>query len=106
MVYLRKRLALFLRNRRGRLPQREFARRTGLAQSTIMRIENQDQNVTLDTLEQLCRVFHAEVDELFPPLPVPRQYESDRSRAAAVHERNPPQRRPRVKRRRHDDTDN
>ncbi len=50
------------------MPQRDFARKIGVAQSTIMRIENLDQNVTIDTLESLCKVFHADVADLFPRL--------------------------------------
>lgn len=66
MVHLRARLAVFIRNARGDVPQRVFARKMGVAQSTIMRIENEDQNVTLDTLEQLCKAFHVDVGDLFP----------------------------------------
>ncbi len=66
MVHLRRRLARFIKERRGNTPQRDFARKSGLAQSTIMRIENLEQNVTLDTLEQLCKAFHVDVAELFP----------------------------------------
>lgn len=65
MVHLRERLAIFVRRQRGDTPQRRFARRIGVAQSTIMRIENQEQNVTLDTLEQLCKAFHVDVGGLF-----------------------------------------
>lgn len=65
MVHLRERLAVYVRSQRGDTPQRRFARRIGVAQSTIMRIENQDQNVTLDTLEQLCKAFHVDVAGLF-----------------------------------------
>ena len=65
MVHLRERLAIFVRTQRGDTPQRRFARRIGVAQSTIMRIENQEQNVTLDTLEQLCKAFHVDVAGLF-----------------------------------------
>ncbi len=71
MVHLRQRLAKFIRDKRGGTPQREFARKIGLAQSTIMRIENLDQNVTLETLEQLCNVFHADVPDLFPAMNSP-----------------------------------
>lgn len=67
MVHLRARLAAFIRNARGDLPQRAFARKMGVAQSTIMRIENEDQNVTLKTLEQLCKAFNVDVVDLFPP---------------------------------------
>lgn len=48
------------------MPQRAFARKMGVAQSTIMRIENEDQNVTLKTLEQLCKAFNVDVVDLFP----------------------------------------
>jgi len=65
MVHLRERLAIFVRTQRGDMPQRRFARRIGVAQSTIMRIENQEQNVTLDTLEQLCKAFHVDIAGLF-----------------------------------------
>lgn len=75
MVHLRSRLAAFIRHKRGDTPQRLFARKLGLAQSTIMRIENEDQNVTLHTLEQLCKAFHVDVAELFPALDVRRSYQ-------------------------------
>ena len=48
------------------MPQRVFARKMGVAQSTIMRIESEDQNVTLDTLEQFCKAFQVDVGDLFP----------------------------------------
>ncbi len=71
MVHLRYRLANYVRSRRGEATQRAFARKLGVAQSTIMRIENEDQNVTLQTLEQLCRAFRVDVADLFPTdLPV------------------------------------
>ena len=74
MVQLRQRLARFIREKRGEMPQRDFARKIGVAQSTIMRIENLDQNVTIDTLESLCKVFHADVADLFPRLETSREY--------------------------------
>ncbi|MEZ5527486.1 MAG: helix-turn-helix transcriptional regulator [Gammaproteobacteria bacterium] len=95
MVYLRQRLARYIRERRGKIPQRVFARKIGVAQSTIMRIENEDQNVTLSTLEALCQVFHADIAELFPPLETTRVYSSgvplglgvpERGSAATVHD--------------------
>lgn len=92
MVHLRSRLAAFIRHRRGDTPQRVFARKMGVAQSTIMRIENEDQNVTLQTLEQLCKAFHVDVGDLFPAVDAARMY-PPRVRtgmpaaAAMVHER-------------------
>lgn len=70
------------------MPQREFARRVGVAQSTIMRIENHEQNVTLDTLEQLCRAFRVDIEELFPVSAVHPQYDRNEMAAQAgyVHE--------------------
>ena len=56
------------------MPQRVFARKMGVAQSTIMRIENEDQNVTLKTLEQLCKAFHVDVADLFPVAETRRSY--------------------------------
>jgi transcriptional regulator with XRE-family HTH domain len=41
-----------------------------------MRIENEDQNVTLETLEQLCKAFHIDVTELFPVVSKPRHYQA------------------------------
>jgi transcriptional regulator with XRE-family HTH domain len=58
------------------MPQRTFARKTGLAQSSIMRIENEDQNVTLETLEILCKTFHVDVADLFPPMDTIRVYQA------------------------------
>lgn len=83
MVHLRMRLAVFIRNARGDVPQRVFARKMGVAQSTIMRIENEDQNVTLDTLEQLCKAFHVDIGDLFPAKANTRTYQAP-SRAGAV----------------------
>lgn len=53
-----------------------------------MRIENHEQNVTLDTLEQLCRAFHVDVEELFSVPAVPAGYPVDDVVAptASVHE--------------------
>lgn len=74
MVQLRERLAKFIREKRGDIPQREFARKIGVTQSTVMRIENRDQNVTLKTLETLCRAFHSDIGDLFPRVDDPKLY--------------------------------
>ncbi|MDO8909924.1 MAG: helix-turn-helix transcriptional regulator [Pseudohongiella sp.] len=91
MVHLRSRLAAFIRQRRGTTPQRVFARKMGVAQSTIMRIENEDQNVTLQTLEQLCKAFHVDVGDLFPAVDTIRVYQPPLRRglaaAATIHEK-------------------
>lgn len=89
MVHLRSRLAAFIRHRRGGMSQRLFARKTGVAQSTIMRIENEDQNVTLQTLEQLCKAFRVDVGELFPAVDTVRAYPPlarNEARPSMIHE--------------------
>lgn len=90
MVHLRKRLAAYIRYKRAGVPQRVFARKTGVAQSTIMRIENEDQNITLDTLEQLCKAFNVDVGDLFPAQPARRIYkaatDSIRAPAPMIHD--------------------
>lgn len=74
------------------MSQRAFASRYGLAQSTVMRIENEDQNVTLNTLEQLCRVFRVDVAELFPRAPRSddvQPYSKPAIEPARLHEKRP-----------------
>ncbi|WP_428408658.1 helix-turn-helix domain-containing protein [Hyphococcus sp.] len=51
---LRENLARNLRARRGKKTQAAFARRIGLHQSSVNRIETERQNVTIDTLQALC----------------------------------------------------
>ena len=89
MIQLRQRLALFIRSKRGNTPQRDFARKIGVAQSTIMRIENLDQNVTLDTLEQLCRTFHADIGDLFPRIRQDTVYPSSLLEVGLIQEDRP-----------------
>lgn len=89
MVQLRQRLALFIRSKRGNIPQRDFARKIGVAQSTIMRIENLDQNVTLDTLEHLCRTFHADIGDLFPRVRPDTVYSPAMQEVGLIHEDRP-----------------
>lgn len=62
---LAKQLAGFLRKRRGDLTYKQFARKTGISDSTLQRLEMGEQNVTLKTLEQLCERLKCSVSELF-----------------------------------------
>lgn len=66
MRHLRKRLAVFLREKRGEMTLREFSKKYGLSKDTANRIENCDQNVTIDTLEHFCKVFKCDIGDLFP----------------------------------------
>jgi len=63
---LRKRLAKFMRFRRGDMALRVFAKKHGLSFSSVSRIEKLEQNVTIDTLEEICKAFRCDIDELFP----------------------------------------
>lgn len=46
------------------LTQTQMARRLGVSQPTLYRLENGDQNTTLKTLAQICRVLRCDVGEL------------------------------------------
>jgi transcriptional regulator with XRE-family HTH domain len=52
-----KQLAEFLRWKRGDQTFQQFARKIGLSDSTLQRIEMMQQNVTIDTLEQIATRF-------------------------------------------------
>jgi DNA-binding Xre family transcriptional regulator len=65
--FLRKRLARGLVRLRGDTSQNEFSRRAGVSGPTINRIENQVQNVSLETLERLCQRLNCDIADLFPP---------------------------------------
>ena len=62
---LAKQLAAWLRKQRGDLTYMQFARKTGLSDSTLHRLELAEQNVTLDTLEQLCDRLKCSVSDIF-----------------------------------------
>lgn len=64
MGLYRKHLATELKRRRGNLSMRDFAVKTGLSKTSLQRIENEEQNVTIDTLELLCKKFKCEVGDL------------------------------------------
>ena len=62
---LAKQLAEFLRKERGDLTYQQFARKTGISDSTLHRMELAQQNVTLKTLEQLCSRLKCKVSDIF-----------------------------------------
>ncbi len=64
---LARQLADALRRMRqeAELTQTEMARRLGISQPTLNRLENAAQNTTLKTLTQLCRALRCHVGELF-----------------------------------------
>lgn len=60
----RKNLALNIRARRGKLTQKQFARKLGIDQASVNRIELGEQNVTIDTLQLICNRLKCDAGEL------------------------------------------
>ncbi len=63
---LAKQLGAFLRKRRGDLTYAQFAKKTGISDSTLHRLELGEQNVTLKTLEHLTERLKCSVRDIFP----------------------------------------
>ena len=66
MGNLAARLARKLKEIRGDVPQNRFARKLGISKSSLNRIEIEDQNVSLRTLERLCARLKCDISDLFP----------------------------------------
>jgi DNA-binding Xre family transcriptional regulator len=54
-----------MRHKRGEQTFEEFGRKIGLSSSTLQRIEAMQQNVTLDTIEQISRRLRCGISEIF-----------------------------------------
>jgi len=65
--FLAARLARGLASVRGDASQNQFAKKLGISNASLNRIENQVQNVSLKTLEVLCRRLNCDIVDLFPP---------------------------------------
>lgn len=63
---LRRRLARGLARFRGDVSQNQFAKTLGISNASLNRIENGVQNVSLATIETLCRRLKCDVADLFP----------------------------------------
>ena len=50
---------------RGDMSLKEFGRKTGISYATLSRIESSQQNVSLQTLEQLCISLKCNISDLF-----------------------------------------
>lgn len=60
-----KRLARFVRRRRGQMTLEQFSRKTGVSVPTLSRLESRNQNVTLKTLQQLVDRLKCEIVDVF-----------------------------------------
>ena len=61
----RAKLARNLRNLRGEQNQVSFARKLSISQSTLARIESEQQNITIDMLELMCKRLKCSPNDLF-----------------------------------------
>lgn len=64
--YLAKRLAKGLAKFRGEASQNQFAKKLGISNASLNRLENKIQNVSLSTIEKLCRNLDCDIKDLFP----------------------------------------
>jgi transcriptional regulator with XRE-family HTH domain len=60
-------LALFLRKKRGEITYAVFARKLGITPSSLFRLENRQQSVTLKTLQQILDSLKCELTDVFHP---------------------------------------
>ena len=65
MDTLAKRLGRRLQELRGEESQLQFAKKLGISKSSLNRMELGEQNVSLRTLEILCRRLRCDVADLF-----------------------------------------
>lgn len=64
MTTLADKLGRRLRELRGETPQVDFARRLGISKSSLNRMEQGEQNVSLKTLETMCTRLKCDVADL------------------------------------------
>ena len=64
---LKDQLAKFVREKRGDLTLKQFARKVGISDSTLQRVEIGEQNITLKSLQQIVDRLNCEIAEIFPP---------------------------------------
>lgn len=65
MDSLAKRLGKRLQELRGEESQLQFCRKLGISNSSLNRMEQGEQNVSLKTLETLCKRLKCDVGDLF-----------------------------------------
>ena len=62
---LDKKLAAFLKKERGEMTFAAFSRLTGLPRSTLFRLENYEQSITLGRLQQIMDRLKCSIDDVF-----------------------------------------
>jgi DNA-binding XRE family transcriptional regulator len=61
-----KELASFLRQRRGVTPYAAFARKLGMTRSSLFRLENGQQSITLKRLQEIIDRLRCDIRDIFP----------------------------------------
>jgi transcriptional regulator with XRE-family HTH domain len=64
---LDQQVALFLQRKRGSESYAAFGRKVGLSASTLFRLENRQQSITVQKLEQVLSRLKSTMGEVFPP---------------------------------------
>ena len=62
---LDKQLAAFLKKTRGSMSFAEFSRKTGLPPSTLHRLENGDQSITIGRLDAVMKKLKVTLEDVF-----------------------------------------
>ena len=62
---LRKQLGKFLRAQRGEDTLARYAKKLGISDSTLQRLEIGEQNITVDTLEQILDRLKCSISDVF-----------------------------------------
>lgn len=65
MTEYRERLARRVAQMRGDIPMRQYAEKLGVSKSMLHRLEAGEQNITLDSLEALCKRMGVDIAEVF-----------------------------------------
>jgi len=63
---LKEQLGNYLRNARGDMTFAQFARKTGISNSSLQRLERGEQNLTLSSLETLLHKLKVPLRDVFP----------------------------------------
>ena len=62
---LEHQLGAFLRQKRGNATYAQFARKLGVSESTLFRLEQGEQNATLKMLQNLMDRLHCSIGDIF-----------------------------------------
>lgn len=62
---LDKKLAKFLKEQRGEMTFAQFSKKTGLPRSTLFRLENGEQSITLGRLQQIMDRLKVDLEDVF-----------------------------------------